>query len=233
MMKNPWVIIGSIAVILIGASIWYSSYIGEQANEGVSFEPHVLGNADSEVVLVEYSDLQCPACRQFVPVVKDVLEQYGEQIRFEYKHFPLTSIHPYAVPAARAAEAAGQQGEFFAMHDLLFENQTTWSNSSNPNAFFTQYAEELELDMNLFNQHMKASLITDKINDEFSEARAQGFTGTPTFTLNGERMVFTTFEEFIGQIEAAIGVEPATAEETMGDHNDTDSSTTGDVEFSL
>ena len=233
MMKNPWVIIGGIAVVLIGASIWYSSYIGEQANEGVSFEPHVLGNADSEVVLVEYSDFECPACGQFFPVVKDVLEQYGEQIRFEYKHFPLTSIHPYAVPAARAAEAAGQQGEFFAMHDLLFENQSTWANSSNPNTFFTQYAKEIGLDMALFNQHMKASLITDKINDEFSAARAQGFTGTPTFTLNGERMQFQTFEEFVGQIEAAIGTESAAAEEAMDGHSDADGSTTDDVEFSL
>lgn len=231
MMKNPWVIIGVVAVVLIGASVWYSSYVGEQANEGVSFEPHVLGNADSDVVLVEYSDFQCPACGQFAPIVKDVLAEYGEELRFEYRHFPLTSIHPYAVPAARAAEAAGQQGEFFAMHDLLFENQTTWSNSGNPNVFFTQYAEEIGLDMDLFNQHMKASLITNKINDEFNEARDQGFTGTPTFTLNGEKMTFNTFEEFLAQIEAAIGIAPSD-EEVTDDSSEADSPAT-DVEFSL
>lgn len=208
-MKNPWVIIGGIAVVLIAASVWYSNYVGEQANEGVTFEPHILGNPDAEVVLVEYSDFQCPACQQFAPIVKEVVNEYGDQLRFEYRHFPLTAIHPFAVPAARAAEAAGQQGQFFAMHDLLFENQSTWSNSGNPNVFFTQYAEELGLDMDLFKQHMRASIITDKVNDEFNEARDLGFTGTPTFTLNGERMAFNTFEEFVGQIEAAIGVEAA------------------------
>lgn len=232
-MKNPWVLIGAVAVVLIGASIWYSNYVGDQANEGISFEPHVLGNAEADVVLVEYSDFQCPACGQFAPIVKDVIDEYGEQLRFEYRHFPLTSIHPFAVPAARAAEAAGQQGEFFAMHDLLFENQSNWSNSGNPNAFFTQYAEEIGLDMDLFNQHMKASLITDKINDEFSEARERGFTGTPTFTLNGEQMVFNTFEEFITQIEAAIGIEATSTEEVTEDTDEAGSSSTEAVEFSL
>lgn len=233
MMKNPWVLIGALAVVLIGASIWYSNYVGEQANEGVSFEPHVLGNAEADVVLVEYSDFQCPACGQFAPIVKDVIDEYGEQLRFEYRHFPLTSIHPFAVPAARAAEAAGQQGEFFAMHDLLFENQSTWSNSGNPTVFFNQYAEEIGLDMDLFNQHMKASLITDKINEEFSEARERGFTGTPTFTLNGEQITFNTFEEFITQIEAAIGIEATSTEEVTEDTNEAGSSSTEAVEFSL
>lgn len=206
MLKNPWVIIGVLAVVLIGSSMVYSNYVATQANEGVSFEPHVLGNPDAEVVLVEYSDFQCPACAQFAPLVKEVLTEYGDDIRFEYRHFPLVSIHPQAVPAARAAEAAGQQGEFFAMHDKLFDNQDTWSNSSNPTPFFETYAEELDLDMDLFKQHMKASLIKDKIDSEFADARAAGFTGTPTFTLNGERMQFDNYEQFIGQIEAAIGV---------------------------
>lgn len=232
-MKNPWVLIGALAVVLIGASIWYSNYVGEQANEGVSFEPHVLGNAEADVVLVEYSDFQCPACGQFAPIVKDVIDEYGEQLRFEYRHFPLTSIHPFAVPAARAAEAAGQQGEFFAMHDLLFENQSNWSNSGNPTVFFNQYAEEIGLDMDLFSQHMKASLITDKINEEFSEARERGFTGTPTFTLNGEQMTFNTFEEFITQIEAAIGIEATSTEEMTEDTNEAGGTSTEAVEFSL
>lgn len=233
MMKNPWVLIGAVAVVLIGASIWYSNYVGEQANEGISFEPHVLGSAEADVVLVEYSDFQCPACGQFAPIVKEVINEYGDDLRFEYRHFPLTSIHPFAVPAARAAEAAGQQGAFFAMHDLLFENQSNWSNSGNPNAFFTQYAEEIGLDMSLFNQHMKASLITDKINDEFSEARERGFTGTPTFTLNGEQMTFNTFEEFITQIEAAIGIEATSTEDVTEDTDEAGSSSTEAVEFSL
>ena len=120
-MKNPWVIIGLITVVLFGGAIWYSSYVNEQNNEGVEIMTHVKGNPNADVVLVEYSDLQCPACAAYHPVVKEVVEQYSDEIRFEYKHFPLP-MHPYAIQAAVAAEAAGQQGMFFEFHDLLFEN---------------------------------------------------------------------------------------------------------------
>ncbi|MEX0930672.1 MAG: thioredoxin domain-containing protein, partial [Candidatus Paceibacterota bacterium] len=203
-----WKIIVGVVIILLGASIAYSQYVGKQADEGVSIEDKVKGNPDAEIVLVEYSDFQCPACAQFYPYVKEILEEHGDSLRFEYRHFPLINIHPHAVPAARAAEAAGQQGEFFAMHDKLFENQSAWSNSAAPTVHFEEYAEELGLDIDLYKRHINSSLIASAIQDDFNEAREQGYSSTPTFLLNGEVMQFQTFDSFIEQIEAAIGVEP-------------------------
>ena len=105
--KNPWAIIGIVAVVLVGGSIWYSGTVAEKNNEGITFSPHIKGNPEATVTLAEYSDFQCPACASFHPVVIDVMEEFGDKIAFEYKHFPLP-IHPLAEPAARAAEAAAE-----------------------------------------------------------------------------------------------------------------------------
>jgi len=209
-MKNPWVIIGTIAVVLFGSAFWYASISAEKNNEGVEILSHVKGNPEAGVVLVEYSDLQCPACEAFRPIINDVIATYGEEVRFEYKHFPLP-IHQYAVQAAAAAEAAGQQGKFFEYHDALFDNQQTWARSASPKILFLQYADELELDMDTFRRHNNASLLRDKVEDDFAEGRELGVSGTPTFFLNGERMVFTTYQEFIDQV--GVAVDPSTATE--------------------
>ena len=220
MKKHSWKIIGGAAILLLLGSIVYAQQAAKSANEGINLEPHIKGNAEAKVTLTEYSDFQCPACGQFYPILKTVMEDYGDQIRFEYRHFPLITIHPHAASAARAAEAAGQQGKFWEMHDMLFENQTTWSNSSNPTAVFVGYAEELGLDTATFKRHMNASVITNAVNDSFNEARGLGFTGTPSFQLNGERMTFETYDDFISQIEAAIGITP---EEEVVDEESTGS----------
>lgn len=202
--KHFWKIFGFLAVLLIGAAVLYSSQSSEKANEGLVFEPHIKGNPDAAVVLTEYSDFQCPACQQFSSVIQDVLAQHEGQIRFEYKHFPLISIHPHAVAAGRAAEAAGQQGKFFEMHDTLFENQSVWAASSNPQPYFIKYAEELSLDMEKFKTHLRASALRDQVMAGYNEARDLGLSGTPTLFLNGEQMSFQTYQEFADQVAAAV-----------------------------
>jgi len=207
LVRNPWIIIGLIMALLIGGSVWYSSGVTASYNEGVVVEPNIKGNAGAEVRLTKYSDFQCPACAQFSTVVNEVMTAYGNDVAFEYKHFPLIQIHPAAEPAARAAEAAGQQGKFFEFHDLLFANLDEWGRVPNPGPFFVRYAEELELDMRLFNRHQRSTLLRDKVRADLTEARGLGLTSTPTFFLNGERMQFETYPEFIAQIERAIGIE--------------------------
>jgi protein-disulfide isomerase len=232
MKNNLGIIFVVLAVLAIGAAVVYSNYAGNQANEGVEITANVKGSLDADVTLVKYSDFQCGACAQFAPYVDELVTDYGDQLRVEYRHFPLISIHPFAVPAARAAEAAGQQGKFWEMHDALFENQAQWSGGGSPTPFFYQYAEEIGLDMDLFRQHMRASLIEDHVNDQFREARELGFSGTPSFTLNGEQMQFQTFEEFRSQVEVAIGVIQPTAE--TGVTGDQPAADTGpDVQFGI
>lgn len=207
-MKNPWVIVGLITVILFGGAIWYSSSATEKNNEGVEVVDHIKGNSEATVTLVEFSDFQCPACASFQPVMEEIMKSYGDKIRFEYKHFPLP-IHPYAQQAALAAEAAGQQGKFYEYHDLLFKNQQTWATSVAPGSLFLGYAEELGLDMEQFRRHQKSSILRDKVRADMNEARELGLTGTPTFFLNGERMEINTFEDFITQV--AFAADPSAA----------------------
>ena len=122
--KHFWKVVALVVIVLIGASVLYSKQTAERANEGVVIESHVKGNPDAAVTLIEYSDFECPACAQFSPYIKELMNEYGDELRFEYRHFPLINIHAQAIPAARAAEAAAQQGKFWEMHDKLFENQS-------------------------------------------------------------------------------------------------------------
>ena len=208
-MKNPWIIIGVLTIVLFGGAIWFSSVAGEKNNEGVVVQENVKGNPEAAVTLTEYSDLQCPACASFIPAIEQVMAEYGDDIRFEYKHFPLP-IHPFAQQAAVAAEAAGQQGKFFEYHDALFENQQTWSSSPTPSLLFVQYAEELDLDISQFKRQMKSSVLQDKVRAEMTEGRELNVTGTPSFFLNGEKMEIETFQDFVQQIAVAVDPKAAT-----------------------
>lgn len=203
-MRNPFVVIGIIMVLLIGGSIWYGSSVSSTYDEGVVVKPHITGSETATVTLTEYSDFQCPACGQFQPVVEEVLAQYGDKIKFEYKHFPLSQLYPYTEGAARAAEAAGQQGKFFEYASLLFKNQATWSESKAPAVLFGQYATELGLDMDTWNRQLRSPLLQANIRSQFNEARELGLTGTPSFFLNGAKMDIKSVDDFKATIAAAV-----------------------------
>ncbi len=205
-LKNPWVIVGLLALFMIGGSVWYSSYVTTKADEEVTANIfHIKGNPEAKVVLVEYSDFQCPACATFQTALNDIFDEFGNSIKMEFKHFPLP-IHSLAFNAARAAEAAGQQGKFFEFHDALFTNQATWSKSVNPMLNFMQYAKEIGLDTDQFKRQYGSSLLKNRVQEDQLKGRELGLTGTPTFFLNGEQMKFETFEEFYSQIAYAVAL---------------------------
>lgn len=149
---------------------------------------HAQGAGDKGVTLIEYGDLQCPACKSYFPIIKQVKKTYGDDIKFVFRHFPLVQIHSHAFVAARAAEAAGLQGKFFQMHDLLYENQDSWSQLSDPTQAFEQYARQLKLDVDQFKQDTQSEQVSATINADLAEAKATGATSTPTFVINGERI---------------------------------------------
>jgi protein-disulfide isomerase len=215
-MKNPWVIIGILTVVLFGGALLLSGQSNERNNEGVTVTSHIKGNPDAEVTLVEFSDFSCPACRSFQPVLAEAMEQFGDRLSLEYKHFAF--LGAASTQASLAAEAAGQQGKFFEYHDILFERQEQWARAATPQPFFIEYAEELELDIETFRRHMNSSLLRDKVRDDLSEGRERGVTGTPTFYLNGERMQVATFQDFIAQI--ALAVDPEAAAELIPDNEE-------------
>ncbi len=203
-MKNPWIAIAVIVVVLFGGSIWYSMNVEKTYNDGVTVTDHIKGGADAKVTLTEYSDFQCPACGQFEPVVEEILNQYGDKIKFEYKNFPLLQVHPFAESAAVAAEAAAQQGKYFEFHDMLFAKQSEWTAGISPATFYAKYAKELGMNVSQFEKQQRSSILRDKVKADFKAAVALGLTSTPTFYLNGVKMNLTSIEAFKAQVVAAV-----------------------------
>lgn len=193
-----------ISIILLGLAWQYSQTQAEINNQGITQTENIKGNPNAEITLVKFGDFECPFCAQAAPQVDEILEKYDGQIRFEYKHLPLSSIHPRAVPASQAAEAAGQQGKFFEYHDLLYTNQREWSRSTNPYPIFDKYAQELELDLEKFNRHQKSSILLEKIVNDRNFATQNGYNSTPTFLINGEQISYTGQEALEARIEELL-----------------------------
>lgn len=149
---------------------------------------HTVGSGTAGVTLTEYGDFQCPACGQFYPIVKQIKAKYGDQIKFQFRHFPLTEIHQNGLISSRAAEAAGLQGKFFEMHDKLYEGQQAWSASSNPSQIFEDYAAQLGLNVDKFRQDMKSSAVNDSVQADRAEAKRLQYSSTPTFEINGQKI---------------------------------------------
>ena len=150
--------------------------------EPVSDRDHTQGPDDSPVTLVEYGDYECPYCGQAENSVHEIQERTGNAVRLVFRHFPNRSIHPHARLAAEAAEAAGAQGKFWEMHELLFHNQDhleEWD--------MLQYARELELDLDQFKRDLDEHTFADKVREDFRSGIKSGVQGTPTWFINGER----------------------------------------------
>lgn len=194
------VIIGLI-VVLIGSFFISkkSSEIDPTLYESIEVtEPtkHIKGNLESEIVLIEYSDFQCPACKNTAPQLSQLIEQFGDQFQLEYRHFPLRSIHPNAQIAAQAAEAAGMQGKFWEMHDILFENQSEWGQSFNPTRLFRKYAEEIGINPDRLEYDLESDLIEQIVDTHYGEAEVMQLPGTPSFVFDGE---IINLQDFISE----------------------------------
>jgi protein-disulfide isomerase len=143
---------------------------------------HIYGSADGSIRLLEYGDYECPFCGDAQPIVKEIQRRLGDDLVFAFRHFPLTNIHPHAEDAAEAAEAAGVQGNFWGMHDLLFQNQGALEDEN-----LAAYATELGLDKTRLIREVVWKIHTQRIRDDFKSGVRGDVNGTPTFFINGER----------------------------------------------
>jgi protein-disulfide isomerase len=143
---------------------------------------HVRGSADAPSTLVEYGDYECTYCGRAHPIVEEVQRRLGRQLRFAFRHFPLAEIHPHAQPAAEAAEAAGAQGRFWEMHDLLYKNQQALDDAD-----LLRYADALELDLTRFVSELADRTWETRVREDFMSGVRSGVNGTPTFFVNGVR----------------------------------------------
>lgn len=146
------------------------------------------GGESAPATLVEYSDFQCPACASYAPLVKALAEEFGNNLKIVYRHFPLNQIHKNADLAARAAEAAGRQGKFWEMHDLIFDNQKQWSDSREAEKIFAGFAEKLGLDAEKFNFDVQSEEIEKAVAEDLASGNGSAVQGTPTFFLNNKKI---------------------------------------------
>lgn len=148
----------------------------------VAARDHVTGPASAPVTLVEYGDFECPSCRKAWPMVKELQRRLGDKLRFVFRNFPLTKLHPNAERAAEAAEAAAAQGAYWQMHDRLFERQFALEDDN-----LIEYAGDLGLDADRLRAELQGGTYRRRVKEDVSSGIQSGVNGTPTFFINGER----------------------------------------------
>lgn len=200
------VIWGVVALAIASGLYFLFQSVGSQpsiANEqtfpgqDITDSDWVRGTRNAPVTVIEYSDFQCPACGAYEPIVKALTEAFPNDLRLVYRHLPLTQIHPNAQVAAQAAEAAGIQGKFWEMHGKLFDNQTDWSEEKNPSDKFAEYAVEIGLDVEKFKLDINSDTVKGAIEEDVRRAMQARVNATPTFLLNGQKLISpSSLEQF-------------------------------------
>ncbi|MEZ5427713.1 MAG: thioredoxin domain-containing protein [Pyrinomonadaceae bacterium] len=164
--------------------IWERASLGAQP-------PHVLGSPNSAVTVEEFADFQCPTCASVQPLMKQITSAYGGRIKFIFRNYPLIQVHDKAYDAAVAAEAAGMQGKFWDMQNLLFTNQRTWVASANHRQQFADYAEQLGLNVEKFQTDMLGIPAKSRVDADLQRARSLQVRSTPTVYINGVEIPFS------------------------------------------
>lgn len=170
----------------------------------IKADDHMKWSKDQKITLVEYSDLQCPACKSFHDYIRQEIEtpkqgqlDLTKKVTFVFRQFPLTTIHKNSLSAAYASEAAAKQGKFFEFTDKAFNTQTSWENLSNADArtYFLNIAKSFKLDTNQFSKDMDSSAVQAKVQRDIQSGGEVGINATPTFFLNGEKLELQSYEQ--------------------------------------
>lgn len=163
----------------------------------------VKGNKEARVTLIEYSDFECPACKSFSPLINRLSEEYKDNLKVIYRHYPLPQ-HKNALSAAKASEAAGKQGKFWEMHDLLFDKQEQWSNESDIVARLEMYAQSLGLNKDQWRVDYESKEVADAVSADVTLANSIQISSTPTFILNGEKITIRNYEDIKSAVESKL-----------------------------
>ncbi len=170
----------------------------------VSSTDHTKGTG--KAILIEYADFQCPACKAYEPILRQLTSEISDQVTLVYRYFPLVTIHQNAEAAAWAAEAAGKQGKFWEMHDKLYDGQDSWADERNPQVVFQQYAKDLGLNVEQFTQDSSSGPVRSRVSSDIDSGNSAGINATPTFYLNGQPFSApTNYADFKSAILKAIG----------------------------
>jgi len=173
------------------------------STSGSHLPTHVLGNPKAQVLLLEYGDFECPYTIQAYPIVKQLQSHFGARLKIAFKHFPLRELHPHAERAAEAAEAAGEQGKFWEMHDLLFGGRGELQYEN-----LLHYAQEIGLEVDQFVEDLKTRTFAKFVSQDTRTGIRHSVQGTPTFFINGERYEGEiSFEGLCAAVQRALDEE--------------------------
>src|SRR3989344_712325 len=207
-MKTVMVVLLVSVLVVVGAAVLLTSNQGSGSGGETSIDvaltssDQIRGSLDAKIMLLEYSDFQCPACKAYEPLVKKVLEEYSDEVFLVYRHFPLRQTHENAQLSAQAAEAAGKQQKFWEMHDLLFIKQEEWAEEKDFSVKLKSYAEELELNVDQFEKDLESDEGKRKIDEDYASGLKFNVNATPTFFLNGKKLEnMRSFNDFKREIE--------------------------------
>jgi protein-disulfide isomerase len=160
----------------------------------VAPETRTTGTPNAKVVIVEFSDFQCPVCARVDPSIHGLLDRYKSHVRFSYKYYPLMQIHKNAMPSARAAECAARQNRFWPYHDRLFQMQISWASLPDPTTSFMSIANDIGLDLTRFGVCYAEPATLVPIERDIREARRRQVRATPTFFVDEDRLVGASIE---------------------------------------
>lgn len=198
MTKEVKMVLGVVAVVVLFAGIGF--FLLKQQNDAlpqVSSDksealtrstPNVRGKADSTIKVIEFGDIQCPACAAANPLLDELYKQYGDRVSFTFRHFPLP-MHANAYAGADAVEAAGEQGKFWDMVTKVYEAQPIWAETSDPSPTFQKLAEELGLNLEQFDKSYSGKVNRKRIDQDKADGTYLEVPGTPTFYINGEQIM--------------------------------------------
>ena len=151
---------------------------------------HKLGPDSAPVHLEEFGDYQCPPCGIFHPILQEMKRQFGDQLQVTFREFPLAPAHEHAIAAASAAEAAGLQGKFWEMHDLLYEHQKDWKDAFDVRPIFEGYAKQIGINVDRYKQDVDSEQVARRITQDGNRGHSLGVKGTPTVFMNGREVPF-------------------------------------------
>jgi protein-disulfide isomerase len=190
-MTKPLLVI-VVAIVLAGGAGLYLAKKSTPEASTATVTPtgggRFKGPENAPITLMEFGDYQCPSCGAYFPVVNEIMKRYPTQVRLEFHHYPLINIHPHAMAASMAAEAAGDQGRFWEMHDLIFENQDKWSRLQTVETEFLTYAGQLGLNINQFMQSMRSPDVQRRVLLDVTRAREAKLDSVPSFFVNGQKI---------------------------------------------